>query len=931
MKGLLPNSDVQLTSAVVAVSNVDSEFELTMNGVSTIQRLVLPLTDKEYIKGIENVANILIHNVASESVPITLTYHSSSNNSIGYLNYLELNFKKELKVYDNQTMFRSPAAGKGIVSQFIIKDAPATGIRIWDVTSTVNCFSLNYTVQDGNIAFNSSDANKEFIAFQGSDFAKPSYVGKVANQDLHAVGAIDIPDMVVVTTEVLESSAKRLASFRENHDHLKVAVVTATQVYNEFSSGAQDLSAIRNFMKYLYDQGTSSDSVRFLLLFGAASYDYKNRNGGNANTVPIYETPVSLHTVQSQSSYDYCGFLDDDEGALSLGIIKTLDIGIGRLPVRSIHEADQMVDKLIHYSTSQKTLGKWRNRICLLADNADRPSDGSHNHMGDAESMATMISAKNPAMNVNKLYMDAFPLISSPSGQICPSLKDALLKEIDKGALIFNYSGHGSEFLLSQENMLNMSDINNLRNYDRLPFFITATCEFGRYDDPAIFSGAMSLVLNPAGGAIGMFASTRPVYAISNETINRTFYNQVFEVKGNSKPRLGEIIMHTKNNEPDKAYNLNYTLLGDPSMILAFPAADIVITSMNDLPLTDTSADTLHALDNFSISGEIRENGRLNTDYNGTVFLSIFDKNSVIYTIATSEFPSRSFELQNSLIFEGTASVTQGKFHNAFIVSKDISYTYGKGKISMYSTDGEENDAAGYYTSIVVGGSASNAIMDTTGPEIRLFMDDTTFVSGGLTSSNTNLVALLSDESGINISNAGIGHDITCILNDNTGVISLNDYYTANKNNYKRGKVVFPFAGLVPGNHTVRIKAWDAYNNSSERSIDFQIVGGDQPQLSNAFNYPNPFSTLTTFQFDHNRAGEDLEVRIEIYSMTGHLVKTLESKIVVSGAHISEPSWDGRAEGGQPLEDGVYIYTIRIRFSQDGSEVNKHHKLVIMK
>lgn len=927
LEGLSQGSGVTMTSAVMSTSSTSTVFRLNVGGITNPQTIN---GISEYDKGVETTRDIVMSNISAGNLNATLTYDNrGNNNAVGYLSYFELNYKKDLRLYGNQTIFRTRAGNSNAQSKFLVDNA-SPDIQIWDITDHLNCKSLQYIIQDDTALFTYPTlTDKEFIVFKGSDFSQPAFVGKVKNQNLHSIGISDIPDLVIVTSEALENNARVLAEFRESHDHLKVAVVTTTQLYNEFSSGAQDITAIRNFMKLLFDRSTADDKLKYLLLFGATSYDYKDRIANNTNIVPIYETPESLNIILSQSSDDYFGFLNNNEGDWSnSGVTNKLDIGIGRLPVRSVDEAGKIVDKLIHYSASKDAFGKWRNKICIVADNAD--ISPFYPHMEDAEVMAATIASRGPAFNVNKLYMDVFPLVSAPGGQISPAIKDALLKEINKGTLIVNYSGHGSEFLLAQENILDMEDISKLQNYDKLPFFVTATCEFGRFDDPGKFSGAESLVLNPKGGMIGLLSSTRPVYATSNQKINKAFYDAAFTFSGNVKPRLGDIMIGTKNNSIVGTQNINFTLLADPSMTLAYPDEEIVITKLND-SLVTTESNTIQALDKISISGEVRNNGALNSTYNGTVYVSIFDKPSTIKTGLDTTVAPKSFQLQNSIIFDGTASVTNGRFTISLIVSKDISYNYGAGKISLYSNDSLTTDAGGYYSDIIIGGSAPGAITDTIPPRIRLFMDDTTFVSGALTGTNTKLLAFFYDESGINISASGIGHEITCVLNESKEVISMNNYYSAYQNNYKNGKLEFPFSDLSPGDYTLKVKAWDTYNNSSEQYIHFKVVSDEQLQLSDVFNYPNPFSTQTTFQFNHNRAGDDLEISIKIYSMTGNLVKTLENRILKSASHVSEPIWDGRSDFGAPLDDGVYIYHFKVRSDRDGSEVSKHQKLVILK
>ena len=599
-------------------------------------------------------------------------------------------------------------------------------------------------------------------------------------------------------------------------------------------------------------------------------------------------------------------FMDADEGpwneALSGIGGHLMDLSIGRLPVTSPEQARDVVDKLIHYATNPSTLGSWRQDIYYIAD------DGDFNlHQRDADQLASMVDTANQDFNVNKIYLDAFPQQQTPNGESAESVNQQIDQAVQKGALIINYTGHGSEFRWAEETILNQNMIDAWDNYDRLPFFVTATCEFGRHDDPARVSGAENLITNNQGGAIGLVTTARPVFASKNFILNRAFYEVALDPVSNKYPTLGDIFRFVKNDSYRVVANRNFVLLGDPSMRLAYPEYNLVITEIekND----NVVSDTVEALSKVRISGlAINTAGDTLNSYNGTAEVTIFDKASDTRTLGSDGGPTFNFKQRNSVIFRGLASITEGQFEVEFVVPKNINYQVEQGKISLYglSNDGL-SDAGGATLSLVVGGSNPDAPVDDTPPRIQLFMDDTSFKNGGATGVNTNLLAQLSDESGINISNTGFGQDITLSLNEGEEIV-LNDFYRADLDNFQSGWVNYPLNGLEPGSYNLKIKAWDVYNNSQEAALDFVVVENPALALHRVINYPNPVEEFTTFQIDHNQAGNPLEVGIFIYNGQGQLVRTLNKQYTSSPASISDLIWRGNNNYGADLNRGLYLY-----------------------
>jgi hypothetical protein len=934
MPGLFQDSTIKLTSSVLARSTVSSSFDVYLGNGSSNTLLgghSLGASNQFAYDAIgeanRKVFSAVIGNPST--VYVTLNYHlGASALSVGELNYLELNVKRKLALYGNQTHFRTLASTAAANTYYKINNAKNGSVwQVTDITSIINI--IPDSVSGDTAMFSaSSGALEEFIVFEGNDFPAPDIVGKVEPQNLHGI-VPNLPDLVIVTFPEFLSAANQLAHFRRTHDKLDVVVTTTSEVYNEFSSGAQDISAIRDFMKMLFDRKTSSDSVRYLLLFGDCSYDYKGRISGNTNFVPVYQSYESLLPLSSYSSDDYFGLLDDTDGDWGENPAddEYLDIGIGRLPVKSIEEADAVVAKLIHYSSDPACLGKWRNSITFMSDDGD-----GNLHVGDANDLATIIDTTYKIFNINKVFLDAFPQLPTPGGEKAPEVNARIDQDVNNGTFILNYSGHGGETGLAQEAILDIPQIEAWQNYNNMPFMITATCDFGRYDDPARTSGAEIALIRAEGGAIGLISSTRVVYAFSNKDLNLAIYNYIFQpLSDGQMPRLGDVIRQSKNASVVDVNNRNYALLGDPSLQLAYPKHTIVLTKIN----TDSvfsGADTLRALSKVFIQGEVRNssNALLNT-FSGKLNITVYDKKTSVSTYGTQGDPVFTFGLRNNALFDGNASVKNGKWSISFVVPKDISYQYDFGKISMYAEKtGTMADAGSYYSNIIIGGTDLNAPSDNLPPRIKMFMNDESFIFGGLTDKDALFIAKLSDENGINTSTSGIGHEIAATLDNADKPTVLNSFYTATLNDYKHGTVKYPYVDLAPGHHSIKLKVWDTYNNSSESYLEFVVANDEKIALSHILNYPNPFSTHTVFHFDHNRAGEELDVMVQIYTVSGKLVKTLDSKIFSSSAHFSGLDWDGKDDFGDKIGKGVYVYRVWVRTPRDGSSVHKYEKLVIL-
>ncbi|TAE15777.1 MAG: T9SS C-terminal target domain-containing protein [Bacteroidetes bacterium] len=748
-----------------------------------------------------------------------------------------------------------------------------------------------------------------YIAFRPQDTRSPAFVGKVANQNLHALLP---PDALFICPPIFEAEAKRLAQFRQTNDGLTVEVVNTQRIYNEFSSGRQDITALRDFVRSLYLKNPTK--FKHVLLFGDGSFDYKNRIPNNTNFVPIYESRESLQPIFSHSSDDYFGLLQLNEGEWEevQDAPQSLEVGIGRLPVKNTTEARWIVDKLIAYSSQRERLGEWRNDIIFVADDGD-----SNAHQQHAEQLAEWLENNAPATRSKKLYMDIFEQISTPSGERCPDVTNGLQEAIRNGGLIVNYAGHGSESVWAQEKLLENEQIPTWRNRYRLPLFITATCEFGRYDNPYEVSGAEKILLDVQGGGIGLITTTRPVFSSTNLLLNQAFYESAFPANGAPMPRLGDIIRYTKNHSNTGVINRNFALLGDPTMRLAYPTRQAVLTN---LPTE------IKALQPVTLEGEIQENNALVSNFNGVITVTVFDKRRTLQTRGT-ESQKMDYKMRDIVLFKGQARVVNGRFAINFIAPKDIRYNFGTGKVQLYAQhDTENTDASGANSTIVVGGSYTSPATDNTPPKITLYMDSPAFVSGGEVSRESTFWAVLEDESGINISQASLGHEIVAIIDNQVDKpIILNDYFMAEIGTYKKGKLAYLLSGLQAGKHNIRLKVWDIHNNSNEASIEFIVRDKTPINITESVVFPNPNSGKPfNFCFRHDQTDNELQATLEIYDAQGRFVQRITGKDFYATETITF-EW----KPSPTLSAGTYIYKLSLYSPQTFAVGSLVGKLVI--
>ena len=863
-----------------------------------------------------------------ETVKVNIGYSTTGHKNV-HLNYFRLQMKRQLKVYDNYTFFRSLSA-RGNASRFVIQGADASTL-VFDVTDGVNPQQMETSLNGTELSFSipASASLREFVVVKPSQIKAPVTVGEVANQNLHALPQ---QDMIIIAQPNFTTQAERLAEAHRTKDNLTVRVVTPESIYNEFSSGTPDATAYRRFMKMFYDRQTSeADAPKYLLLFGDGSFDNRKltsawKSVDMSNMLLTYQTENSLSS-QSYVIDDYFGFLDDADNKKSLQN-KKLCLGIGRFPIRTVEQATQMVDKVISYMENRNT-GSWKNNLCFMADDGSNTDGFMTEHMEFADQLAGYVESEHPEFLVNKLYYDAYK--KDMTAGTYPDVRSGLQKLLKDGLLLFNYTGHGGTTALSDEKVLTQTDINQF-TYTHLPVWVTATCDFTRFDDLNTSAGE-DVFLNKSSGGIALFTTVRVAYSRPNFPINDNVIRNLFERNNGRRRTLGEVMQATKNTL-SSVYKLGFCLIGDPAVKMAYPEFGMKVTTVNGQSV-DGNSISFKALEKITVEGEVLDvSGQLVTDFTGIVNPTVKDSKVTVTCLKNSnkdDSPAFTFTDYPNTIFIGNDSVRNGKFSFTFTVPKDISYSNLQGKMNLYAVDTESgNEAQGNFDNFIVGGTSDTAETDTIGPEIRaLYLNDTTFVDGGQVNTTPYFVAELWDKSGVNITGSSVGHDMMLVIDESTVLsYNLNSYYELLPGEDGTGIVKFPIPALEPGKHTAEFWVWDILNNSTVRTFTFEVVEGLKPFLFDVIATPGIAREQVTFHLMHNRPESRMRVGIMVYDLAGRQLWKHEESGTSGLFENYTVSWD-LTSGGARMRPGVYIY--RAAISTDNSkDATKARKFIIL-
>jgi hypothetical protein len=834
-----------------------------------------------------------------------------------WFDYTTVQLRRNLQYRGTPLVFReSRNFGNDKITEYQINGVPA-GLLLWDITNPLLPGQMNYQFNNGQIICRAkSDTLRNFLLFDPrGQYPGLTKIEEVRNADLLHMG---VPQFLIITPNQFLDQANRLADFHRQTDGLSVGVVTIESVFNEFSGGYPEIPALRDFIRELYQQNYTSggSTLKYLLLFGKGTCDPVHEpDENNPDWIPSFQSENSLNTINSFVTDDFFGLMGSGEGDQ----FGNVAIGIGRIPAVTLDEATVAVDKIIHYHDAG-TLGSWRNNITFIGDDED-----NNVHVNDSEELASMVNKKNPEYRTSKIYLDAYPQVLTPEERY-PAVNEAIRRSVQVGDLIVNYIGHAGADGLAQEKVLTTTDIDAWTNKDRLPLFVTATCEFSRWDMTMKRSAGEHLYFHRDGGAIALLSATRLVYSASNFGINKSFFDHAFDRDSLGAPlRLGDLIRLVKNENSGTVNTLKFCLIGDPALSLDYPEYHCKNLEINHQPIEQFNG-FLSPLSQVSIDGAVQDSKGQNLEnFNGTLSAMVFDQPTEKMTLGNGGLPPFSYLVQDNLLFNGEVPVKNGVFTYSFFVPKDVNFNENAGMIRYYFSNGKD-DGNGSFAAIHFNGTAMLPDNDHIGPAITLFLENENFHDGGRVSPNPLLLVYLSDESGINTSNSGIGHDIIFSLDGlTTNPVVLNGFYQSGPDSWKSGSIFYPLSTLATGEHSLTLRAWDNADNSSAVTIRF-VVSKDLI-ISNVYNFPNPFYDQTRFVITQNRFDELLEVNLEIMDLSGRKIHSSHQLLVSQGYVISDLYWVPKQLDPIPA-NGVYLYRITLT-DPEGNRAWKSGRLIL--
>ena len=889
------------------------------NKLQTLKMSAISITDY-HTKATTKKTSFTAEPVSDANQTVKLQFNGAKGAS-AYLNYVELHVPCALKMQGNEMLVvNTDYLGRSQAIRYNMESANSN-IQIWRVTDGVNIEQMPVIIIGDSLCWVGSNVSAErYVAVDvnAQGWKRPTKVGEIENQNLHALENIDY---VIICPDAFVEPSIRLAKKHEQIDGLTWAVVTEQQVFNEFSSGTPDASAYRWLMKMLYDKanGDLVKQPKNLLLMGSGTYDNRKLfSASGARQLLTYQAVNSTTETAAYATDDYFGFLEDNAGIYQGIFTDTralMNIGVGRLPARTLREAEDVVEKICTYM-DDRSLGKWKSQILFLAD------DGDHGlHVQTADGGAERLRRRNKDFILTKIYLDAHTQEVSAAGESYPLAKNQFENLMSEGVLFMDYSGHGGYNNITNELFMKTADILKMNNRNQ-GFWFLATCSFSHFDGGIVSAGEHA-VLHPNGGAIGVLSACRTVYATQNTVLNRNLCDTLF---GHTTPfdynmTLGEATRIAKNKTGYDANKLPYILLADPALKLNYPT-DLQVKTILEV-------DTMHALSVQTVEGYIQTpDNDTATWFNGKLDITIFDKEQDITTRDNDETIEDdktriTYKDYPNTLFSGQTDVVDGKFEFSFMVPKDIRYNYGSGRIVYYAYDPEiREEAVGHYEDFIVGGSSSLMVQDTMGPDLHIYLNTPAFQSGDETYEFPHFYADIHDENGINTVGTGIGHDLLLVIdNDPKQTYVLNNYFNASNNSYQEGQVSYKMAEQSEGAHTLTFRAWDLYNNSSTASLTFHVVKGLDPNIYSVTTYPNPVSKTGVMKVNiqYDRPYEANETTVSLYDISGKLVYTY----VQSG--VEGITWNMSQIAINP---GIYVYQVKIK-TANSDHVSKAGKIIV--
>lgn len=903
----LTGENVTLRAHVASNAVVSSTIQWGIQSTSSTIRIYPRSEGDNQTLAVESNGAISVAPVGTGDQTVRMAYKCSTPSASAYLDYIEMEAPSRLNMGDRSYMPVRSEAGYNTSRPIVYcaQNAPAD-CQIWNVTRLDSIYRMPVEQEGNEIKWQSEDLSQveEFVMLSPSanNWLTPKVVGPVANQNLHALSNVDY---VIVCPESMIAPSRRLAQAHEDMDGMITAVVTDEQIYNEFSSGTPDATAIRWFMKMLYDRGKrlGLSSPSYLLIMGDGSFDNRAISPMSGSHVMItYQTDNSVNEALACANDDYFAFMDDESNNI-VDTRQLMSFGVGRMPVNTVTEAEQVVDKTIRYMQNPNP-GPWKNQTIFLADDGD-----GNMHTESCDEAAEMVRKNNEAFVVNKIYLDMFRQETTTTGESYPAAKSKLYSLFNSGALFFNYSGHGGFNGVTNEGMINLQSIGAMSNKN-LAFWVLATCHFSHWDCKTQSAGELAM-LHPDGAAIAVFSACRTAYVYPNTNLDRNLCKELFEHDGKLcgyGSSIGEAIYKAKNACGVDANKLVYTLFGDPAIRLAWPSdVQVVLDSVS-------APDTLKAMAVQKFQGKILEpDNTLAEWFNGTAWVTIYDKDRQFVTLNNDNDPVSernpfTFTSTSGKIYSGQVPVENGRWQLEMMVPKDILYAVGNGRMVCYAYDEEhQSEGIGSYASFLVGGSSNEQIDDKEGPEIlHLYLNDEMWKSGGKTHANPRLFAYVSDKHGINTIGSGIGHDITLVIDDDVNQsYILNEYFLSDMGSFRSGTISYPMMTQAPGIHTLTLRVWDQLNNSSSATIKYEVVEDYSPQVFAAIAYPNPVQKGGTvhWRLHTDRKDELMRTTLMVYDAQGRLVwQTTTGNTSELSATTSEMG----------LLSGIYYYNVVI-------------------
>lgn len=894
--GLIPSEGMWVESKIMGRCKPVASYCLTLNDeILVAHQEIAAFGEREY--GRVYTENRLSHPLTNQ-IKLRYSFDPGEGNPMLFIDYFVLSFWRNLQ-YHNQPMSFHIVSSQLTDRTSRVEVGGANSSTIcWEVSNPLHPVRQLTEPMDGGVCFGLGGQTKRcFQLFEVGDLKTVASFRSIANQNLHG---IESADMIIITPRVFWEQAQALALFHAERDGMDCVITDVDEIYNEFSTGMTDPTALRDMIRMVYLR--SEGRLKYVLLLGKGTHDFRNIKGLNNNFVPTYENLNSpCSEVASQCTDDYFAMMDADEGDNCEGKV---DLGVGRIPITTPEQGDAVMEKIRHYTDLDATHGPWKNNHLFMADNDTKL------YANYAEVLASIIDTACPMATVKKIYLDSYPVMTTPSGVRAPLAHQALMEQFDEGMHVMSYTGHGGVKNLSGEWVLALSDILALDNYDKLPFIHTATCEFSKFDKPDLVSGGELLMLSANGGAIALLTTVRPTQPMTNQLMSRSVASHLYEKLDGQSLRFGDFYRIVKSDPAFyKKANTVYVLMGDPALRMSYPTHRV-------------ETEQIHGDDLITVKGRILDaEGVFDPMFNGVLDVRLYDQKTQYKTLGQYDTPVE-YSYYNDVLFEGKASVAEGRFEMVVPLPSSVSQGNGKTRLSYYAYDSiRKIDANGIYDGYPL--TVPLEVVDTKGPDIRLYWNTPEFESGDTVAPTGTLFADLFDEHGIYHYNVSIGRDIVMKSNitDFNGVI-LNDRYEPVLDDYRRGRITIPFGEMENGVYEFSLKAWDTWNNPTE--VEMVMVVNRNTMLAQIKSFPNPFEDEVFFSFVDGELNEDLEVRLEVFDVMGRRVATHDEHTSAVSGIVPLIRWDGKADGGHALRSGVYAYKLSITDSSGRTRAVTH-------